>query len=200
MMTIKFKSHSVFLIGILLLGPISSRLYAQSDTRIKPYKQAVVDVLSMGIMYQQQLNPKFSINFHLSAGPHYPAYSKGENKISFLPYVLAELRFFPLHKAGKPQKFGFKPIDGPYINGVAGINLFHPEKTNSPYYSSIIPTPVAALGLGYQARFLKYGFFNTSFEYGLMQAQWYGRFGQHEQTTFELGARMIVGLGFSIPW
>jgi len=189
-----------FLFLTALIGEFGTRVHGQSTPSTKAYKQVVVDVLSMGIMYQRQLNPRFSMNFHLSAGPHYPTYSKGENKISFLPYALAELRFFPLHKAGKPQKFGFKPVDGLYVNFVGGMNLHHPEKINQSYYRSILPTPVAALGLGYQARFLKYGFFNTSFEYGLMQEQWYGSFGYHKTTIYALDPQLILGLGFSIPW
>jgi|GEM_PF-2511430 len=196
-----YQSVLNFLVFAAMLGASVSAVNAQQPTP-KPshYKQMVVDVLGMSVLYQQQLNSKFSLNLHLSAGPHYPSFSGGENKISYLPYAFAELRFFPLHHAEKTQRFGFKPVDGLFVNAVAGMNLFHPAKVNRFYSNSILPTPVAAVGLGYQARFFNYGFVNLAFEYGLMQEQWYGAFGQHVETNFEFGPKIILGLGFSIPW
>lgn len=188
------------LLASLNFSPASHAQDAQW-TKEKSTKQLEFDLLNMGINYHQQLGKNFSIRMHASAGPMYYWGEENENPKNgafFIPYLMAELRWYPGHKNNKDLKWNYTPLDGFYTHFVSGVSFNAPDRSKGYFGNMIFPTPIASLGLGYQHRFFRYGFVNLSAQYGLVYERYYTA-GMRNGEDIYHGPTVNLGLGFTLP-
>lgn len=169
-------------------------------TKRKTLNQLEIDFVNLGINSHHQLGKRFSMRFHASAGPHYYWAQDIEprNGAFFIPYLMAELRWYPGHNVHKDLKWKYSPLDGFYLDFVTSASFWTPKIAKGYPGNSGFPFPLASFGMGYQHRFLKHGFVNFSAQYGLVLERYY--YGGYESNTgIGYGPTANFGLGFCIP-
>ncbi|MHB1278625.1 MAG: hypothetical protein ACYC1Q_09510 [Bacteroidia bacterium] len=202
-MNLKRNGIISFVFLLLVFLKFSSVVHAQDAawTEAKATKQLEFDLFNLGINYHHQLGKSFSLRMHASAGPIYYWGVENENPKNgafFIPYVMAELRWYPGHKRTKDLKWNYTPLDGFYTHFVSSLSFNAPERSKGFPGNWGFPNPIASLGLGYQHRFLKYGFVNLSAQYGLVYERYYIS-GFRNGVGISHGPTVELGAGFILP-
>ncbi len=200
------KNNCTILSVFALLASLifSSACHAQDAewTKQKPARQLEFDLVNLGINYQQQLGKRFAMRIHASSGIRYfwgMENATPKKSTFFIPYLMAEIRWYPGHKRNKNLKWKYSPLDGFYAQFVSSVSFLAPEKIilySTDYWG--FPYPVTTVGLGYQHRFFKYGFVNLSAAYGLVHLRYY-RLGRRSFEEITHGPFVNFGLGFTLP-
>lgn len=191
----------IFTALVFFLDTPASHAQDAPWTEGKAVKQLEFDLIKLGINYHQQLGNTFSLRLHASAGPRYYWAEESENPKNgafFIPYLMAELRWYPIHKRSKDLKWNYTPLDGFYTHFVSSLSFNAPERSKGFPGNWIFPNPIASLGLGYQHRFFRYGFVNLSAQYGLVYERYYTR-GIRDGVGIYHGPTVNLGLGCTLP-
>ncbi len=194
------KRIVIFLVAFCVVA-ITDLSAQRNDNKVKNFRQLELGLFGPSLGYHQQFARKFSFLVQASAGTRIDRSSadgsRQETALYFNPYLLGELRYYPLHKEGQSPCAWFRPVDGLYaslMGSYSPVSLY-----SRPKYSMVRGIyPLAAVMAGYQVRFLRYAFANVSVGYGFRYNQILSLDGFYS-TEYDTGIMISGTLGVAIP-